>query len=532
MRYLNCCFVFSPASLLVAVSLSVLLLSACSKAPEPDDTVNQAPAVNPAWISAKAAQQALAEGELSSEQLVSYYLQQIAEHNHAGYQLAAITDINPEALAQARVLDEERKAGQLRSALHGLPVVLKANIATKDSMPTTAGALVLQHHLTHTDAELVSQLRQAGAIILAKTNLSEWANFRGQKSASGWSALGGQSRNPHLLSHTPCGSSSGSAVAVAADLALLAVGTETDGSIMCPASINGIIGIKPTRGAVSGKGIIPIAEAQDIAGPMARTVYDAALLLDAMLTPAAKAQFSLPLSEAADAASRAQKVLLVRAFDKQEPALVPILDKLEAELIAADVEVISTEQWQLPPALYQAELTVLVYEFKRDLERWLAEYQAPEAASTLDKIVAFNPAKGEAALAFYGQQYLEQAAAIDLEADKAAYLEALQQSRQLAEAALDSYLREQGIAAIIMPSYGPAWPIDHVNGDAFNFGTSTAAAVAGYPSITLPAGSSGILPLGISLVGLPWSEPELLALANLLEQRLAAYQRPGFVATF
>ncbi|KKO45430.1 amidase [Arsukibacterium ikkense] len=484
---------------------------------------------NPAWLSAGAAQQALASGELSSEQLVTYYLQQIAANNNAGYRLAAISDINPDALAQARLLDEERRQGQLRSALHGLPVVLKANIASLDSMPTTAGALALQGHLTPADAELVSQLRLAGAIILAKTNLSEWANFRGEKSASGWSALGGQVRNPHLLSHTPCGSSSGSAVAVAADLALLAVGTETDGSIMCPAAINGIVGIKPTRGAVSGKGIIPIAEAQDIAGPMARTVYGAALLLDALLTPAAQQHFSTPLSQAAAQASAAKKVLLVRAYDKQDAALVPMLDKLAAELSAQGIEVVSTDKWQLPAELYQAELKVLVYEFKRDLERWLTEYQAPEAASTLEHIVAYNRVQGERALAFYGQEYLEQAAAIDLAADYAGYQQALTSSRQLAEAALDQYLREQGFDAIILPSYGPAWPIDHVNGDAFNFGTSTAAAVAGYPSITLPAGYSSILPLGVSLVGLPWSEPELLALASLLEQQLAAYQRPGFV---
>lgn len=485
---------------------------------------------NPSWLSTQAAQQALASGELSSEQLVSYYLQQIEAHNQAGYQLAAISDINPQALAQARQLDLERQQGKLRSALHGLPVVLKANIATNDSMPTTAGALALQGHLTPADAELVSQLRAAGAVILAKTNLSEWANFRGEKSASGWSALGGQVRNPHLLSHTPCGSSSGSAVAVAADLALLAVGTETDGSIICPAAINGIVGIKPTRSAVSGEGIIPIADAQDIAGPMARTVFGAALLLDELLTPAAKAQFSTPLSQAAVQESVAQKVLLVRAYDQRDSALPPLLDKLAAELTAAGIEVVSTDSWQLPAELYQAELTVLIYEFKRDLERWLAKYQAPAAVDTLAEIVAFNQARGETALAFYGQEYLERAAAIDLTADYAAYQQALATSRQLAEAALDQYLREQGFTAVILPSYGPAWPIDHGNGDAFNFGTSTAAAVAGYPSITLPAGYSGILPLGVSLVGLPWSEPQLLALAGLLEQRLAAYQRPGFIA--
>lgn len=504
----------------------LLWLAGCSDSASPAKPQTD---FNPAWLSAQAARQALASGELSSEQLVAYYLQQIEIHNNAGHQLAAISDVNPDALTQARQLDTERSQGKIRSALHGLPVILKANIATLDSMPTTAGALALQGHLTPADAELVSQLRAAGAIIMAKTNLSEWANFRGENSASGWSALGGQVRNPHLLSHSPCGSSSGSAVAVAADLALLAIGTETDGSIMCPASINGIVGIKPTRSAVSGKGIIPIADAQDIAGPMARTVYGAALLLDEILTPAAKNQFQRPLSEAVMQATTAKKVLLVRAYDKRDEALAPMLDKLAAELSAAGIEVVSTASWQLPAELDQAELKVLIYEFKRDLERWLAEYQAPAAVDTLAEIVAFNRAKGETALAFYGQEYLEQAAVIDLVADYASYQQALTDSRQLAEAVLDQYLRAQGYDAIILPSYGPAWPIDHVNGDAFSFGTSTAAAVAGYPSITVPAGFSGILPLGVSLVGLPWSEPELLALANLLGQRLAAYQRPGFV---
>ncbi|SNY52374.1 amidase [Arsukibacterium tuosuense] len=520
----------------VVLSLSLLLsLFGCTGNTSSVNSPGAAPAssqteFNPAWLSSQAASQALAKGEVSSELLVSYYLQQIDTHNKAGHQLAAISDINPDALAQARQLDAERRQGKLRSALHGLPVVLKANIATNDSMPTTAGALALQGHLTASDAALVSQLRAAGAIILAKTNLSEWANFRGEKSASGWSALGGQVRNPHLLSHTPCGSSSGSAVAVAADLALLAVGTETDGSIMCPAAINGIVGIKPTRSSVSGEGIIPIAEAQDIAGPMARTVYGAALLLEALVTPAAKNQFAVSLTEAAAKPPTTKKVLVVRAYDKQDAALAPMLDKLTAELNAAGIEVVSTDNWQLPPELYQAELKVLIYEFKRDLEHWLTTYQVPAERDTLAEIVEFNRAQGEAALAFYGQEYLEQAAAIDLAADYAGYQQALAASRKLAEQALDQYLRQQGYDAIILPSYGPAWPIDHINGDDFNFGTSTAAAVAGYPSITLPAGYSGILPLGVSLVGLPWSEPELLALASLLEQQLAAYQRPGFVA--
>lgn len=508
---------------LLGLGLTLLLLG-CRPAPLPDAT----PGRDLQWLDARSAQQALASNEISSEQLVQFYLTRIAKHNQQGYQLHAITDINPDALAQAQQLDKERAAGQIRSALHGLPVLLKANIATADQLPTTAGALALQGHLTSQDAELVRQLREAGAVILAKTNLSEWANFRGENSASGWSALGGQTRNPHLLSHTPCGSSSGAGAAIAADLGLLAVGTETDGSIICPSAINGIVGIKPTRGAVSGEGIIPIASAQDIAGPMARRIYDAALLLEAMLTPAAREAIPASLTAAALQPANAGKVLLVRAYDEREPAVVSMLDNTAQALAAAGFEVVETAEWQLPSELYQAEFSVLLYEYARDLQQWLTEYQVPEQVNTLQKLVAFNRAQGERALAFFGQEYLEQAAAIDLVAAEADYIAALAQSRALAEAALNQYL-QQGFSAIILPSYGPAWPIDHVNGDQFNFGTSTAAAVAGYPSITLPGGYSGVLPLGISLVGLPWSEPELIRIAALLEQQLAAYRRPGFI---
>lgn len=483
----------------------------------------------PAWTDAQSAMQAMQQGQLSSEQLVSYYLERIAAHNQTGHQLAAIADINADALAQARILDQQRAAGELLSPLHGLPVVLKANIATADAMPTTAGALALKGHLTQRDAALVQQLRAAGAVILAKTNLSEWANFRGEGSASGWSALGGQVKNPHLLSHTPCGSSSGSGVAVAADFSLLAVGTETDGSITCPAAINGIVGIKPSRSAVSGEGIIPIAHAQDIAGPMARSVFDAALLLDAMLTPEARQRMALPLADAATQPHSAKKVLLVRAYDKRNRALAPMFNQLALMLQADGVEVVNVDSWQLPAELYQAEFKVLIYEFKRDLEQWLTDYQVADAVNTLDKIVAFNQQQGKAALAFYGQEYLQQAAAIDVEADEPAYLDALQQSRALAEQALNQYLM-QGYDAVILPAYGPAWPIDHVKGDQFNFGTSTAAAVAGYPSVTVPATFDGVLPLGVSVVGLPWSEPTLVSLAATVERYLDAYRQPQFIS--
>lgn len=481
------------------------------------------------WANTNSIAQAFADGRLTSEQLVSYYLDQIERIDKQGPALNAIIDINPDALAQARALDAERDGGLIRSPLHGMPVVLKANIATNDAMPTTAGALALQGHLAPGDAVLVTQLREAGAVILAKTNLSEWANFRGANSASGWSALGGQTLNPHLLTHTPCGSSSGSAVAVAADLSLLAVGTETDGSIMCPAAINGIVGIKPTRGAVSGQGIIPIASAQDIAGPMARRVHDAALLLDAMLTPAAREQFGAALASHAQQASGVRKVILVRAFEDRDASLAPLYDLITQLLEARDVDVSVVDTWRLPPEMGRAELDVLIYEFRRELDQWLLDYQAPEAVNSVAKVVAFNEQRGAQALGFFGQEYLVLAAELDLDAQRDAYEQALLLSRSLAEQALDRYLLEQQADVIILPSYGPAWPIDYQSGDDFNFGTSAAAAISGYPSITLPATASGVLPMGISLVGLPWSEPVLISLAAELEHSLNGYRRPGYL---
>lgn len=463
---------------------------------------------------------------LSSVELTQYYLQQINTVDDAGPHLNAIVDINPDALQQAAALDAERKAGKVRSALHGIPVVLKANIATADKLPTTAGALALKDFKTSTDATLVAQLRAAGAVILAKANLSEWANFRGEGSASGWSALGGQTKNPYVLTHSPCGSSSGSGVAVAADLTLLAVGTETDGSIVCPASMNAVVGLKPTRASVSGRGIIPIADAQDIAGPMARTVADAATLLEILQTPEAQ-QKTGPLEAKA---WLPKKVVLVRAFDKDYPAIKRMLDNTEAALLVAGVQVQTVHSWQLPNELYRDELKVLVYEFGRDLARWLKDYQAPEPVNSVQKLVDFNLAKGKAALAFYGQDYLQQAAATDLVKEQAAYQQALNHSRALAEQQLDQYLKQANADLILLPTYGPSWPIDHVKGDSFNFGTSTAAAVAGYPNLSLPGGFDSDLPLGLSLIGLPWSEQKLISAATFLEQKLQARKTPEFLS--
>ncbi|RUO28106.1 amidase [Aliidiomarina sedimenti] len=472
-----------------------------------------------AFASVAQIQQLYSSNQLSSEELIRYYQARIAANNDAGMQLRAIIDLNPDALQIARQLDQERANGTLRSPLHGMPVVLKANIATHDRLPTTAGAEVLQDHYTASDAEVVAQLRQQGLIVLGKANLSEWANFRGFSSSSGWSGLGGQARNPYLPTHTPCGSSSGSAVAVAADFSLLAVGTETDGSIMCPASINGVVGVKSTRGSVSGDGIIPIASAQDIAGPMARYVDDARLLLNAMLTPAAREQMEQQQGDT-------KKVLLVRAYDDHFAGVEAMTERVELQLEQAGIDVVSTDQWQLPEGLGDAELEVLLYEFKRDLNQWLSDYDAPSQAATIDDVIAYNNTHADRVLIHFGQEYFEQASAIDLEASEDSYLQALQSGRQLASEFLDNLLEQHGADAIVIPSYGPAWPIDHENGDGFNFGTSTAAAVSGYPSVTLRAGFENKLPLGISLIGPNFSDYQLLELARVLEASGSGFVAP------
>ncbi|RAJ95354.1 amidase family protein [Aliidiomarina maris] len=488
----------------------MLAIAACSPASQPE--------VNLSHLSAAQAQQLLDDGYLTSEQLVRYYLAQIETYNP---RLAAIVDVNPDAIAQAQARDAERHAGQARSPLHGLPIVLKANIASADSLPTTAGAQVLAGFTTAQDAELVSRLRDAGLIILGKANLSEWANFRGYNSISGWSGLGGQTLNPYFHTHTPCGSSSGSGVAPAADLTLLAIGTETDGSIMCPASVNGVVGVKPTRGSVSGHGIIPIASAQDIAGPMTRYVYDARLLLEVIAEPQA-------LRRMHQAPVTVQRVVLVRAFDSRFAGVEQMTERVARHFNQQNIDVVEVNQWQLPEGLGDAELEALIYEFKRDLNAWLEEFGAPTQAANIDAIIAYNQATSEQNLALFGQEYLERAAAIDLETEKDSYQQALGLSRELATSFLDELLQAHAADAIVVPSYGPAWPITPVEGDVgYSFGTATPAAVAGYPSVTLRAGQEGELPLGISLIGLPYTEWRLLDLAERLEQDGMGFAPPA-----
>jgi amidase len=465
------------------------------------------------------------QGELSSVQLTRYYLHRIDAIDRNGPKLNSIIEVNPQAVEIATALDAERMASGPRGPMHGIPVVLKANIDTFDMMETTAGSLAMAGHRPAADAFVVAKLRAAGAVILAKSNLSEWANFRSSNSSSGWSSIGGQTKNPYDLLRNPCGSSSGSAVSVAASLTSVAVGTETNGSIVCPSSINGIVGIKPTLGLVSRSGIIPIAHSQDTAGPMGRTVKDAAILLNAMIgvdprDPLAdKFPDSLP-DFAADLSTDALKGARIGVFrghsgagrdtrvDEIVADTIATLKSLGAEVI--DPVEIDTE------GMGDASRTVLHYEFKADLNKYLTASGAP--MRSLAEIIAFNEAHAESVMPFFGQNRLLEAQAKGPLTDNE-YVEALATSARISRDGIDKALDEHGLDALIAPTRGPAWMTDHVNGDqSSGISSSSLAAISGYPSITVPAGEVHGLPIGISFIGDEFDDARLIQFAYALEQ--------------
>ena len=471
-------------------------------------------------------------GELTSEQLVSWYLDRIEAIDRSGPGLRSIIELNPDALLTARALDEEWQESGPRGPLHGIPVVLKANIDTADRMQTTAGSLALENHRPAVDAFLVSRLRDAGAVILAKTNLSEWANFRSTQSSSGWSSVGGQTRNPYDTARNPCGSSSGSAVAVAANLTMVAVGTETDGSVVCPSGINGIVGIKPTLGLVSRSGIIPIAHSQDTAGPMARSVRDAAILLAAMTgtdaEDAASVELQAPTANytanlTADGLT-GKRIGIIRSYygAGDNAAVEAILAssiatlKDQGAVIVDDIE-IDTE------GMSDAEYEVLLYEFKSDLNAYLEKSQAPLAS--LAEIIEFNEQHAAEVMPIFGQEILLAADEKGPLTDEA-YIAALADSKWVATKGLDSALRGNDVDALLAPTNGPAWLTDHVNGDSFHVGSSSYAAVSGYPNVTVPAGFVSGLPIGLSFIGPPNSEKALIEMAYAFEQASAARRAP------
>jgi amidase len=480
-------------------------------------------------------QQQMQWGALTARQLAERYLERIAAVDQAGPWLNAVIELNPDALALADALDLERHVRGPRGPLHGVPILVKDNIDTADRMQTTAGSLALEgSHAPH-DAFVAARLRQAGALILGKTNLSEWANFRSTHSSSGWSSRGGQTRNPYALDRSPSGSSSGSGAAVAANLCAAAVGTETDGSIISPANASGLVGIKPTLGLVSRSGIIPIAHSQDTAGPLARSVADAAALLGALVgadpaDPATALSTGHGLADYTPFLNRrglqGARLGVARNFfgfsERVDRILETALDALK-QLGAELVDPVNLDHLH---ELDELEAEVLQYEFKADLNAYLARLGPGVPVHSLAEVIDFNERHSERVMPFFGQEQMVAAEAKGpLTEEK--YLQARQDCLRLARAeGLDMALQAHQLDALVAPSGGPAWLIDWINGDHFGGGSSSPAAVAGYPSITVPAGDVFGLPVGLSFIGTAWQEPKLIALAYAFEQATQARRPP------
>ncbi|MEZ5344480.1 MAG: amidase [Pyrinomonadaceae bacterium] len=483
-------------------------------------------------------QSAMKTSETTSKQLVEIYLKRIAELDG---KLRSVVEINPDALEIAERMDKERSNGKLRSPMHGIPFVIKDNIDTADKMKTTAGSLALVDALTpKQDAFIVQQLRKAGAVLIGKTNLSEWANFRSENSSSGWSGRGGQTRNPYILDRSPCGSSSGSGVAVAANLAAVAVGTETDGSVVCPSSINGIVGIKPTLGLISRSGIIPIAHSQDTAGPMARTVTDAVILLNAMLgedktdpitsqgkTKGEKDYTKFLIKDGLKGA----RLGVVRQYFGRNAALDELmensfkqLEKLGSKLI--DVNFPHFRDYG------DDEYEVLLYEFKADLNKYLAARGGKY--DSLEKLIKFNNENADKEMPYFKQEIFEKAQEKKDLSDRAYQLALLQSKVLTQDKGIDLVMDKDKLDALVAPSNAQSWMIDLINGDSpTNYvGSSGLAAVSGYPNITVPSGFLSEMPIGISFFGRAFSEDVLIRIAYSWEQATKARRKPKYLETY
>ena len=475
-------------------------------------------------------------GELTAVALTTAYLERIKELDQSEGEVHSIIEINPEALTIAAELDTERASGEVRGPLHGIPVVIKDNIDTGDQMLTTAGSLALTFAPAPDDAFIVKQLREAGAIILGKTNLSEWANFRSTRSSSGWSGRGGQTRNPYVLDRSPCGSSSGSGAAVSANFATIAIGTETNGSVVCPSSTNGVVGIKPTVGLVSRDGIIPISETQDTAGPMARSVADAAILLTVM---AGVDQNDAKTLESAERSGidyaqflrkeglEGKRVGILKGTFGNHERVDPVLQAAVEALEKAGATVITDIELPERSAIGRSGYELMLYEYKAGLNAYFAS-RPDSPIKTIEDLIAFNKENAESEMPFFGQEHLERAAEKG-DLTEAAYLEALEKVTVNARTAVDNALEKDNLDAIMGVTGGPAWTIDVINGDHYGMGSSSPAAQSGYPNITVPAGFVGELPVGVSFFGGAYSEPELISIAFAFEQATKARKTPKFI---
>jgi amidase len=479
---------------------------------------------------------AQSHGRVTSLQLVDAYLGRIGRLDRAGPGLHSVLAINPQARAQARALDRERAAGRVRGPLHGIPILIKDNIETADPMPTTAGSLALAKNYAGRDAPLVARLRAAGAVILGKANLSEWANIRSSVSISGWSAVGGQTLNPYALDRSACGSSSGSAAAVAASLAAAAVGTETDGSITCPASLNGLVGIKPTVGLVSRTHVVPISHSQDTPGPITHTVADAALLLGIMagtdpLDPATLEADAHKKGMEDSGANQDLKGVRVGVLKINGApfAIKTLFDSVVKRLGDAGAIVIEVEAPADTDKLGDMELTVMLTELKADLDAYLATTPAAQTVRTLADVIAFDRQHAAAEMPYFGQDLFEQAQATGGLQDPP-YLKALETSRAAAgRDGLDKIFSAQQLQLLIVPTMGPAFMIDPVNGDSFSWsGPGNLPAIAGYPHLTVPMGLVKGLPVGLSVMGPAWSDAKVLALGAAIEHLLGPVPPPTY----
>jgi amidase len=531
---------FGRLSLLAAATFCAILAASCKPGSQyaPEKT---APVTFPLEEKTIAElQDMMTTGAATSESLVTLYLKRIDEIDRGGPLLNSVIETNPDALAIARDLDRERKEKGPRGPLHGIPILIKDNIDTADKMETTAGSLALLGSKPVRDAFVVERFRAAGAVIIGKTNLSEWANFRSSHSSSGWSGRGGQTLNPYALDRNPSGSSSGSATAVSANLAAAAVGTETDGSIVSPSSACGIVGIKPTVGLVSRSGIVPIAHSQDTAGPMARTVVDAAILLGAMtgVDPADAATGESKGRLLADYREflkpdglRGSRIGVLRAdtfnFNRK---LDPVLQNAVEAMKREGAEVVDPVEFPTLGKTDGSEYEVLLYEFKADLAAYLAGRPGAAIRGIAD-LIAFDLKNAEAEMPFFGQEIFEQAVKKGPLTDKA-YREALAKDLDLMRTkGIDAVMAKHKLDALVVLTNGPAHLTDLINGDSFSGSSSSPAAVAGYPSITLPAGWVNGLPVGISFIGKAWSEPVLIRLAFSLERALGMRKPPRFLPT-
>jgi amidase len=469
----------------------------------------------------------MASGILTSAGITRLYLERIEALDRAGPRLRSLIEVNPEAEEVAERLDAERRAGRLRGPLHGIPIVVKDNIDTADRMTTTAGSLALQGHVAPRDSHVVTRLREAGAVVLAKANLSEWANFRSTRSSSGWSARGGQCANAFALDRNPCGSSSGSAAAVSANFCAASLGTETNGSIVCPSSVNGIVGLKPTVGLVSRAGIIPIAEAQDTAGPMTRTVRDAAVLLgvlagadprDPATVEAARFAGTDYTSFLDEEGLGGARIGVERSYFGNEPAVDDLMEEALRVMAAAGAIIVDPTNLATRQRIGAPSYRVLLYEFKAGLEKYLEAAGRPNGMASLADVIAFNEANAEREMPYFGQEIFEQAVRLE-GLDSPDYLQALEAMRRLSRReGIDALMEEHGLDAIVAPTTRAAWKTDLVNGDMSSAGASSPAAVAGYPSITVPNGWVHGLPVGILFFGRAWSEGTLLRIAYAYEQ--------------